>query len=60
MASPVPQTKSRLFYLWGFYKYRFLNPKPLLLYEIEVNISREIAALDPAAVFQKALFVTKL
>ena len=35
------------FYLWGYLKSKVYSPRPATLYQLEVNIRREVAAVDP-------------
>ena len=36
------------FFLWGFLKSKVYSPRPNTLVELQANIQREVAALDPA------------
>ena len=36
------------FFLWGFLKSKVYSPRPATLAQLQANIQREIAALDPA------------
>ena len=45
------------FYLWGFLKACVYSPRPATLDELEANIRREVAALDPATITRALLDV---
>ena len=40
------------FFLWGFLKSKVYTPRPATLAQLEANIRREVAALDPNMILQ--------
>ena len=54
-AACCPDLNPLDFFLWGYLKSRVYSPRPNNLAQLEANIRREVAALDPAMV-RRALF----
>ena len=50
MASSIPRPLPLDFCLWGYLKSKVYSPRPANLNELQANITREVAQIDPAMV----------
>ena len=57
--SPRPLTSPPLdFCLWGFLKSKVYSPRPSILNQLQANISREVAQIDPV-MMRRAMLDTR-
>ena len=57
--SPCPLTSPPLdFCLWGFLKSKVYSPRPSILNQLQANISREVAQIDPV-MMRRAMLDTR-
>ena len=48
VASSLPRPLPLDFCLWGFLKSKVYSPRPATLNQLQANITREVAQIDPA------------